>query len=208
MQLTWLGHSAFHLDIAGRSVLIDPFWSGNPKHPAGFEDTLERADFIVLTHGHSDHLGDSARLAKKYGATVVAMFEIVAYLGGHGVEPSAPPGHDGHPRSLASQRESHRPPDPAAPPRDQGGLAPEPPRHGPGPRLLISSTNSPRVMGQSRKAPSMAEVTAFEFCFSTPRISMQRWTASMTTPTPRGLSASWRAWAMSPPNRSGRSGSR
>ena len=49
MQPTWVGHSAFHLDIAGRSVLIDPFWTGNPKHPEGFEDRLERADFIVLT---------------------------------------------------------------------------------------------------------------------------------------------------------------
>jgi L-ascorbate metabolism protein UlaG (beta-lactamase superfamily) len=71
-------------------VLIDPFWTGNPKHPAGFEDALDRADFIVLTHGHSDHLGDSARLAKKYGATVVAIFEIVAYLGGHGVDRAEP----------------------------------------------------------------------------------------------------------------------
>ncbi len=85
MQLTWLGHSAFHLDIAGKNVLIDPFWTGNPKHPQGFEDRLGRADFIVLTHGHSDHLGDSARLAQKYGATVVAMFEIVSYLGSQGV---------------------------------------------------------------------------------------------------------------------------
>jgi L-ascorbate metabolism protein UlaG (beta-lactamase superfamily) len=90
MQLTWLGHSAFHLDIAGKSVLLDPFWTGNPKHPRGFEDRLERADFIVLTHGHSDHLGDSARLAKKYGATVVAMFEIVSYLGGQGIDQAEP----------------------------------------------------------------------------------------------------------------------
>ena len=90
MQLTWLGHSAFHLEIAGKHVLIDPFWTGNPRHPQGFEDRLGRADFIVLTHGHSDHLGDSARLATKYGATVVAMFEIVSYLGGQGVDKAEP----------------------------------------------------------------------------------------------------------------------
>ena len=90
MQLTWLGHSAVHLDIAGKSVLIDPFWTGNPKHPQGFEDRLGRADFIVLTHGHSDHVGDSARLAQKYGATVVAQFEIVSYLGGQGVDQAEP----------------------------------------------------------------------------------------------------------------------
>ncbi len=85
MQLTWLGHSACHLDVAGRSVLIDPFWTGNPKFPQGFEDRLERVDFIVLTHGHEDHLGDSARLAKKYDATVVAIFEICMHLGGQGL---------------------------------------------------------------------------------------------------------------------------
>ena len=90
MQLTWLGHSACHLAIAGKSVLIDPFWTGNPKFPQGFEGRLERVDFIVLTHGHEDHLGDSARLAQKYGATLVAQFEICAYLGGQGVSQAEP----------------------------------------------------------------------------------------------------------------------
>ena len=90
MQLTWLGHSACHLNVAGKSVLIDPFWTGNPKHPQGFEDGLQSVDFIVLTHGHEDHLGDSARLAKKYGATVVAMFEICMYLGTEGLQKFEP----------------------------------------------------------------------------------------------------------------------
>lgn len=90
MQLTWLGHSACHLAIAGRSVLIDPFFSGNPKFPSDFEARLEKVDLIVLTHGHADHLGDSARLAKAFDATVVAMFEICAYLGGQGTEKTEP----------------------------------------------------------------------------------------------------------------------
>jgi L-ascorbate metabolism protein UlaG (beta-lactamase superfamily) len=90
MQLTWLGHSACHLAVAGKSILIDPFWTGNPKFPKGSEERLERVDFIVLTHGHEDHLGDSARLAQKYGATVVAQFEICTYLGGQGVSQVEP----------------------------------------------------------------------------------------------------------------------
>ena len=52
MQLTWLGHSACHLETAGKSLLIDPFWSGNPKFPQGFEERLGGVDFIVLTHVH------------------------------------------------------------------------------------------------------------------------------------------------------------
>lgn len=85
MQLTWLGHSACHLASAGKHILIDPFWTGNPTHPEGYEENLERIDYIVLTHGHEDHIGDSPRLAQKYDATVVAMFEICMYLAGQGV---------------------------------------------------------------------------------------------------------------------------
>lgn len=90
MQLTWLGHSACHIAIAGKSVLIDPFFTGNPKFPAEFETGLEAVDVIIVTHGHADHLGDTERLAKAYDATVVAMFEICAYLGARGVGSTDP----------------------------------------------------------------------------------------------------------------------
>ena len=62
---------------------------------------------------------------------------------------------------------------------------------------LMSSMNSMRVDWRVRKTPSMAEVTAFEFCFSTPRMIMQRWNASMTTATPWGCSVSMIAVAIS-----------
>lgn len=90
MKLTWLGHSAFHAEIAGKSVLLDPFFSGNPSYPEGWADKLDRVDYIVVTHGHSDHLGDTLDLAQKHGATVVSMFEICMYLGGQGIEALEP----------------------------------------------------------------------------------------------------------------------
>ncbi len=90
MKLTWLGHSACHLAIAGKSVLIDPFFKGNAKFPADFEPSLEQVDAIIVTHGHADHLGDTERLAKAFDATVIAMFEICVYLGARGVERTDP----------------------------------------------------------------------------------------------------------------------
>jgi L-ascorbate metabolism protein UlaG (beta-lactamase superfamily) len=85
MKLTWLGHSAFHLQTATQSVLIDPFWTGNPTFPQGYEDRVQGVDTIVLTHGHEDHLGDTVRLAQKFDATVVGQYEVCMYVNGLGV---------------------------------------------------------------------------------------------------------------------------
>lgn len=91
MRLTWLGHSACHLEVAGKSLLIDPFFTGNPKFPTGHEDQIGSVDFILLTHGHEDHgIGDAARLAKQHRATVIAQPEVLGYLGGQGVEQMEP----------------------------------------------------------------------------------------------------------------------
>jgi L-ascorbate metabolism protein UlaG (beta-lactamase superfamily) len=83
-DVRWLGHSAFHLSGAGADVLVDPFLTGNPKAAAKAEDLP--ADVILLTHGHGDHLGDTVEIAKRTGATVLAIVELAGEIEGNGVE--------------------------------------------------------------------------------------------------------------------------
>ncbi|MDA8193649.1 MAG: metal-dependent hydrolase [Thermaerobacter sp.] len=84
--LTWLGHATFLLETARqRSIVVDPWLVGNPKCPQEFHQ-LDRADVILITHGHFDHMGSAVDLAKRTGATVIANFEIASFLEGQGVE--------------------------------------------------------------------------------------------------------------------------
>ncbi len=84
-QVTWLGHSAFRLDTeAGTRVYVDPFLSGNPTCPAG-ELEPERCDLIAITHGHSDHVGDTLAIAERFGCPVVAHIEVRQWLTRHGL---------------------------------------------------------------------------------------------------------------------------
>ena len=80
MNIRWLGHAAFELTDDGTTVLVDPFLTGNPKAAASADDLS--ADAILLTHGHGDHYGDIVSIAKRTGATVVAITEIAGELGG------------------------------------------------------------------------------------------------------------------------------
>jgi len=90
--LTWLGHAAFRIDTpGGKRIYVDPFLTGNPTCP---EDELEpeRVDAIFVTHGHSDHVGDTVRLAHSFGCPVVAPVEVRDWLERQGVETEG--GHD------------------------------------------------------------------------------------------------------------------
>ena len=83
--LTWLGHAAFRLDTAaGTRVYVDPFLNGNPSCPAG-ELQPDRCDLILLTHGHSDHVGDTVAIADRFACPVVAQVELRGWLTGQGL---------------------------------------------------------------------------------------------------------------------------
>jgi L-ascorbate metabolism protein UlaG (beta-lactamase superfamily) len=84
MEIRFLGHAAFELKHDGATVLIDPFLTGNPK-AAVSADELD-ATTILLTHGHVDHIGDTVAIAKRTGATVVAVVELAQEVASEGVE--------------------------------------------------------------------------------------------------------------------------
>lgn len=81
-ELTWFGHSAFKITTpGGKTLLIDP-WIDNPANSIGKADlaALDRVDLILVTHGHADHVGNAAAIAKKTGAKLVATFDLAKAL--------------------------------------------------------------------------------------------------------------------------------
>ncbi len=93
MKLTWFGHAAFLLDDGERTVLIDPFLSGNPANAT--DPTTLRPDTILLTHAHNDHVGDTIEIAKRASSTVITTFELGEWLLLQGVENATPANHGG-----------------------------------------------------------------------------------------------------------------
>jgi len=78
-KLTYHGHSCFELEANdGQVLLIDPFLTGNPLADIGPDD-VKRADYILFTHGHGDHIGDGFEIAKRTGAMVISTFEIITF---------------------------------------------------------------------------------------------------------------------------------
>src|SRR4051794_247441 len=83
-KITFLGHAAVSIEHDGKTVLVDPFLTGNPKASATAEEVA--ADAIFVSHGHGDHLGDTVDIAKRTGAPVVAVVELANELQAAGVE--------------------------------------------------------------------------------------------------------------------------
>jgi len=84
MKLKYFSHSAFQITTnSGKVILIDPFLDGNPTSPVKSDDVT--ADYIILTHAHGDHLGDTIKIAKKHDATVIAVNELADYCIANGL---------------------------------------------------------------------------------------------------------------------------
>jgi len=93
MKITWFGHSCFRVEFGASRILIDPFLTGNPTfEKAGIAeiDVIDGITHVALTHGHEDHVGDTVRICKETGTTLIAVHELATYLAGHGVEKTDP----------------------------------------------------------------------------------------------------------------------
>lgn len=84
-RITWLGHATVLIRTAkGTTVLIDPFIAQNPKFPKSFE-LPSKIHYILLTHGHGDHMSDVVPVATRHESKVIAIYELAAYVDGKGV---------------------------------------------------------------------------------------------------------------------------
>lgn len=90
MQLTWFGHSAFRLDLPGASVLIDPFFTGNPAFEGDAVAAGKGVSHIVVTHGHGDHVGDTLAIAAANDATVITNYDLCMHLASKGLKKFQP----------------------------------------------------------------------------------------------------------------------
>lgn len=94
MKITWFGHSAFRVDIAGAAIMIDAFLENGTYH-GDIKAAYSGATHVVLTHGHDDHLGQTLDICLETGAVLIANWEICHYYAGKGVKDFSPGNHGG-----------------------------------------------------------------------------------------------------------------
>jgi L-ascorbate metabolism protein UlaG (beta-lactamase superfamily) len=84
ISITWLGHAALAIQVGGHALIVDPYLTDNPA-AARQADEVD-AEYILVSHGHGDHVGDAVRIAKRTGATIIANSEVCRWLKERGVE--------------------------------------------------------------------------------------------------------------------------
>ena len=85
MRITFLGQSCFHIEFKEGTILIDPFITGNPL-ASNVDINDVQCDYVLLTHGHQDHVLDAEQIAKSNNAKVISNFEIVSWYESKGIE--------------------------------------------------------------------------------------------------------------------------
>ncbi len=83
-KFTWFGHATLGLEINGLQIVVDPFFSGNPA--AAIQAEQVQADFLLVSHGHGDHVGDAEAIARRTGATIISNAEIAGWFGQKGLK--------------------------------------------------------------------------------------------------------------------------
>lgn len=83
-KLVWYGHATLGLETGGYKLLVDPFFSGNPA--ASTDADAVAADYILVSHGHGDHVGDAISIAQRTGATIISNFEIASWMESKGLK--------------------------------------------------------------------------------------------------------------------------
>lgn len=94
MKVTYYGHACFAVETGGRTLLFDPFISGN-ELARNIDVKTIRADYILISHGHADHIADAADIARRTGATLISNYEIIVWLGKQGLAKGHPLNHGG-----------------------------------------------------------------------------------------------------------------
>lgn len=92
VKVTWYSHACFLIETNDTKLLTDPFLTGNPLAPVRADEV--ETDYILISHGHGDHVGDAVAIARRTGATVISNFEIQNWFVAQGVE-NAHPQHIG-----------------------------------------------------------------------------------------------------------------
>ena len=94
MNLTFYGHACFSVEIQGKKILFDPFISGN-ELAKNIDISKIEADYILISHGHQDHILDVEAIAKRTGAKLVSNYEIINWFAAKGLENGHPMNHGG-----------------------------------------------------------------------------------------------------------------
>lgn len=84
LKVTWYSHASFLIETDKARLLVDPFITGNPLSPVNADEV--QTDYILISHGHGDHVGDSVSIAKRTGAMVISNFEIQNWMVAQGVD--------------------------------------------------------------------------------------------------------------------------